>query len=100
MTLAQRLLVATALLALAALTSFGYGVREAGRSTEERRFQAEFQAALEPLGRELRRELRDLPLLIGPICAHDPLVDSALVGLTGGDLEARRLSLSLRVPEL
>lgn len=100
MTLAQRLLLATALLTIAATTTVGYGVREAWRRTEERRFQAEFRAALEPLGRELERQLRDLPLLLGPLCAHDPLVDSALIGVKASDLESRRLSLSLRVPEL
>jgi two-component system, NtrC family, nitrogen regulation sensor histidine kinase NtrY len=99
-TLAQRLLVATALLALASTLSFGYGVREAWRRTEEQRFQAEFRAALDPLARELRREIEHLPALLEPICKHDPLVDGALVGLRAGDLESRRLSLSLRVPEL
>lgn len=100
MTLAQRLLLATALLTIAATTTVGYGVREAWRRTEERRFQAEFRAALTPLGRELERQLRDLPLLLAPLCAHDPLVDSALIGVKASDLESRRLSLSLRVPEL
>jgi len=100
MTLAQRLLVATALLAMASTLSFGYGVREAWRRTEEQRFQAEFRAALDPLARELRREIEHLPALLEPICKHDSLVDGALVGLRAGDLESRRLSLSLRVPEL
>jgi len=52
-TLAQRLLLATAILTIAATATVGYGVREAWRTTEERRFQAEFRAALEPLRREL-----------------------------------------------
>ena len=100
MTLAQRLLFATALLAFAATLSFGYGVREAWRRAEERRFNAEFEAAMEPLREALESQLRDLPLLLDSTCAHDSLVDGALVGLVGGDLQNRRLSLSLRVPEL
>ena len=100
MTLAQRLLFATALLAFAATLSFGYGVREAWRRAEERRFHAEFEAAMEPLREALESQLRDLPLLLDSTCAHDSLVDGALVGLVGGDLQNRRLSLSLRVPEL
>lgn len=100
MTLAQRLLLATALLAAAATASFGYGVREAWRRTEERRFQAQFREALEQVRAELTHELRRLPLALEPLCAHDPIVDSALVGLSAGDLESRRLSISLRVPAL
>jgi two-component system, NtrC family, nitrogen regulation sensor histidine kinase NtrY len=37
---------------------------------------------------------------VGPLCQDDPLIDSALVGLVGGDLAARRLAISLRVPKL
>ncbi len=99
-TLAQRLLLATGTLTVAATTGLGYGVREAFRRTEERRFQAEFVAAREQVGAALEREFHALPALLGPHCAHDPLVDDALVGLTAGDLETRRLSLSLRLPEL
>lgn len=100
MTLGQRLLLATAFLTIAATTTVGYGVRRAWQKSEERRFREEFQAALKPLHGELVRQLRELPELLRPLCAHDPLVDGALVGLEAGDLEARRLSLSLRVPEL
>jgi signal transduction histidine kinase len=74
-------------------------VREAWRRAEEQRFQAEFRAALEPLGTTLKRELQRLPLLVGPHC-DDELVDSAVVGLSAGDLSERRLSFSLRVPKL
>ncbi|HWA75683.1 MAG TPA: ATP-binding protein [Polyangiaceae bacterium] len=98
-TLTQRLLLATGLLSVAAAATVGYGVREAWRRAEEQRFQAEFRAALEPLGVELKRELQRLPLAVGPHC-DDELVDSALVGLSAGDLSERRLSLSLRVPKL
>jgi two-component system nitrogen regulation sensor histidine kinase NtrY len=98
-TLTQRLLLATGLLSVAAAATVGYGVREAWRRAEEQRFQAEFRAALEPLGAELKRELQRLPLLVGPHC-DDELVDSAVVGLSAGDLSERRLSFSLRVPKL
>lgn len=100
MTLAQRLLLATAILTIAATATVGYGVREAWRTTEERRFQAEFRAALEPLRRELVKQFHDLPSLVAPFCAHGPLADSALVGLAADDLEGRRLALSLQVRDL
>lgn len=98
-TLTQRLLLATGLLSVAAAATVGYGVREAWQRAEEQRFQAEFRGALEPLGVELSRELQRLPQLLGPHCDAE-LVDSAVVGLSAGDLSERRLSLSLRVPKL
>ncbi len=100
MTLAQRLLLAIGALSLATIFALGFGVREAWRKSEEQRFRDQFAQALEPLGRELSDELEGLPLLTEPLCRHDPLVDSALVGLQAGDLEQRRLAISVRVPEL
>jgi two-component system nitrogen regulation sensor histidine kinase NtrY len=99
-TLTQRLLLATGLLAIAAAATVGYSVRDAWRRAEEQRFQNEFRAALEPLASELSRELERLPELLAPHCSHDPLVDEAVVGLAAGDLPSRRLAISLRVPEL
>lgn len=100
MTLAQRLLLAIGALSLATIIALGFGVREAWHRSEEQRFRDQFAQALEPLGRELADELEGLPLLSEPLCRHDPLVDSALVGLEAGDLEQRRLAISVRVPEL
>ncbi len=100
MTLAQRLLLAIGTLSLATIIALGFGVREAWHRSEEQRFRDQFAQALEPLGRELADELEGLPLLSEPLCRHDPLVDSALAGLEAGDLEQRRLAISVRVPEL
>lgn len=100
MTLAQRLLVAIGILTIATTAALGFGVREAWRHTEEQRFREQFGLVKQRLQKELRAQMVDLPALIDPVCDHDPLVDSALVGLKRGDLDARRLSLSLRVPEL
>ncbi len=100
MTLAQRLLVAIGILTIATTAALGFGVREAWRRTEEQRFREQFEQVKQRLQKELRAQMVDLPALIDPVCDHDPLVDSALVGLKRGDLDARRLSLSLRVPEL
>lgn len=99
-TLAQRLLVAIGILTVATTAALGFAVREAWRHTEEQRFKEQFTQAFQRLQHELRDQVRDLPALIDPVCEHDPMVDSALVGLKRGDLDARRLSLSLRVPEL
>jgi signal transduction histidine kinase len=98
--LAQRLLLAVGALSLATIFALGFGVREAWRRSEAQRFREQFAQALEPLGRELSDELEGLPLLIEPLCRHDPLVDSALVGLEAGDLDQRRLAISVRAPEL
>ena len=100
MTLALRLLLAIGALSLATIVALGFGVREAWHRSEEQRFRDQFAQALEPLGRELADELEGLPLLTEPLCRHDPLVDSALVGLEAGDLDQRRLAISVRVPEL
>ena len=100
MTLALRLLLAIGALSLATIVALGFGVREAWHRSEERRFHDQFAQVMEPLGGVLADELEGLPLLTEPLCRHDPLVDSALVGLEAGDLDQRRLAISVRVPEL
>ncbi len=100
MTLAQRLLVAIAVLAIATTGALGFGVREAGRRTEEQRFRAQRDAALSRLERAVGEQARNLTVLGEPLCSHEPMMDSALVGLISGHLDERRLSLSLRVPDL
>ncbi len=100
MTLAQRLLLAIGALSLATIVALGFGVRQAWHRSEEQRFREQFAEAMAPLGRELAGELESLPLLTEPLCRHDPLIDSALVGLEVGDLDQRRLAISVRVPEL
>lgn len=100
MTLAQRLLLAIGALSVVTIAALGFGVRQAWHRSEQQRFRDQFAQALEPLGRELADELEGLPLLTEPLCRHDPLVDSALLGLETGDLDQRRLALSVRVPEL
>jgi signal transduction histidine kinase len=99
-TLAARLLLAIAAVTLTTAALAGIAVREAWRRAEEERFAAEFQAGTSLLARELKAELGALGPLVGPLCEHDPMVDSALVGLRSGDLETRRLSIELRAPEL
>lgn len=100
MTLAQRLLAATAVLTVATALVLGFGVREAWRRTEESRFLSEFHRAVADLQTDLQREVKELPRVLEPLCAHEPLVDSALVGRKSGDLPERRLSIGLRVPEM
>jgi two-component system, NtrC family, nitrogen regulation sensor histidine kinase NtrY len=99
-TLAARLLLAIAAVTLTTAALAGFAVREAWRGAEEERFAAEFQAGASLLARELQAELGSLGPLVGPLCEHDPMVDTALVGMRGGDLETRRLSIELRAPEL
>jgi two-component system, NtrC family, nitrogen regulation sensor histidine kinase NtrY len=98
--LAERLGLAIFALTVGVLLALGLGVREAWRVAEERSFEAAFSQALVPLGDQLANEITRLPELVQPLCQDDPLLDSALVGLVGGDLAARRLPISLRVPKL
>lgn len=99
-TLAQRVLVAIALLTLATTFAFGFSVREAWRQAEEDRFGAQFLTAFAQVQAELRRERDRLPLEVAPHCEHNPLLDSALVGIKSGDLSERALGFSLHVPQL
>jgi signal transduction histidine kinase len=99
-TLAQRLLLAIAAVTIATAALAGFAVREAWRGTEEARFEQEFTEAKRLLARELAAEPARMAALLEPVCEHDPIVDSALVGLRAGDLDARRLPIGLRVPEL
>jgi signal transduction histidine kinase len=99
-TLAQRLLVATLLLTIVTTAVLGIGVREAWHSAEDTGFRERGALAFRRLEKQLTTEVRDLPELVEPLCKHDPMVDLALVGLRSRDLDSRRLSLSLRVPEL
>jgi signal transduction histidine kinase len=87
-------------LTVGVLLALGLGVRSAWRVAEERSFEAAFSQALVPLRDQLASEISELPELVAPLCADDPLVDSALVGLVSDDLSARRLPISLRVPKL
>ena len=100
MTLAQRLLLAIAAVTITTAVLAGFAVREAWRQAEEASFEREFGAAKALLAGELAATPEQMKALVEPVCEHDPIVDSALVGLRAGDLDARRLSISLRVPEL
>lgn len=100
MTLAQRLLLAIAAVTIVTAALAGLAVREAWRNAEEARFEQEFSDAERLLARELGAEPAVMAALIQPVCEHDAIVDSALVGLRAGDLGDRRLPISLRVPEL
>jgi two-component system, NtrC family, nitrogen regulation sensor histidine kinase NtrY len=99
-TLAQRLLLAIAAVTVATAGFAGFSVREAWRNAEEARFEQEFSDAKRLLARELEAEPAAMAGLLEPVCQHDPIVDSALVGLRAGDLGDRQLPISVRVPEL
>lgn len=102
MTLALRLLLAIGVVTVATAVVVGFGVREAWREREEQRFVREFRAAVDSLDDRLAEEREDLLTLVDDVCQHEPFVDDALVGLRGGEtaLAERRLSISLRVPEV
>ncbi|HET9957862.1 MAG TPA: ATP-binding protein [Polyangiaceae bacterium] len=98
LTLGQRLLLATGLLSVAATTTLGYGLRTAFRRTEEELFANEFSTLLKPLSQQLEGELSGLGGELRRHC-QDPLLDQALLGLSAGDLDSRRVSIVVRVPE-
>ena len=100
MTLAQRLLLAIATVTIVTAALAGLAVRGAWRKAEEARFDREFADAKALLARELGATPASLARLLEPVCEHDAIVDSALVGMRAGDLEERRLPISLRLPEL
>lgn len=79
----------------------GFALREAWRRTEEERFRSQLEAASARAGADVEAAIRELPALVSPLCAHDPVLDSALVDLRSGSLSpGQRLALSLRVPEI
>ncbi|HSC86640.1 MAG TPA: ATP-binding protein [Polyangiaceae bacterium] len=100
MTLRLRLLLATFVLCATALCVMGGGLRGAWRRTEEARFEREFAAATDQLESDLVVRSERTRALLESLCLHDPLVDSALIGLVSGDLAPRVHTLRLRVPEL
>ncbi len=101
MTLAQRLMLAIAVLTLAVTATLGFGVREAWRSAEEQRFRGQFTEAVARLNEQLSDEIARLPEQVEPICRHDPTLDSTLLDLSTGRLDAgRKLAASVRVPDL
>lgn len=75
-------------------------MREAWRQTEEDRFRAQFIEAFTEVQAELRAERDRLPAQLVPHCEHNPMLDSALVGMRSGDLSERALGFSLNVPQL
>ncbi|MEZ4371388.1 MAG: ATP-binding protein [Polyangiaceae bacterium] len=101
MTLAQRLMLAIAVLTIAVTAAVGLGVREAWRSTEEERFREQFKEAVSRLNEQLSTDITSLPEMVEPICRHDPTLDSTLIDLSTGRLDSgRRLAASLRVPDM
>lgn len=100
MTLRARLLLSALLLSLATTGVLALVVRASWQSAEAERFQAEFESAVTALEGQLERTGPELKQKLEPLCAHDPIVDSALIGLQGGTLGQRLLSLRARVPDL
>lgn len=100
MTLRGRLLLSALLLSLATTAVLALVVRASWQRAESERFQAEFEGAIRTLDQQLEQAGPELSRKLKPLCDHDPIVDSALIGLEGGTLGQRLLSLRARVPEL
>lgn len=100
MTLAGKLILSTTLLTLLTTALLGLGVRQAWRNSEERRFVEQFQTATRELQAELHSQTEELHLALKARCVAEPSVESGLIGLKAGDLEDRRLGLSVQVAAL
>jgi signal transduction histidine kinase len=99
-TLAQRLLLAIAAVTIATTAIAGFLFRKAWRETEERRFREDYREVVARLAPQLTDGVRDLETLVGFLCESDTTVDGALVALSNGTIEERRLQLRLLVPKL
>jgi len=99
-TLRTRLLLSSVLLSLVVTISVALLVRNAWHQAEETRFAVDFKTKTADLEQLLGQEGDRLSNMLAPICKHDPIVDSALVGLSSDSLDTRLLSLRARVPEL
>lgn len=99
-TLRIRLLLSALVLTLATTLALGLIVRASWQEAESERFDAELEEALARLNAKLENAQTSLARTLEPLCEHDPIIDSALLGLRGGSMASRLLSLRARVPEL
>jgi signal transduction histidine kinase len=100
MTLALRLLLAFGLLTFASTAVVGYRVREDRREREERRFEEQLDSATSGAWKLVGREAARMRGVLDPVCEHDAFVDSTLVQLVSGGIDAgRRLANTQLVRE-
>src|SRR5690606_4020236 len=99
-TLRARLLLSALVLSLATTLALGLIVRASWHTAESERFDAELEEALARLNVNLQNAGDSLARTLEPLCEHDPIIDSALLGLRGGSMAPRLLSLRARVPDL
>lgn len=99
MTLKSRLLLASTILGLSTTLVMAWVIQGAWQSAERAKFEQEFRAGAGELSSQLDRKARELEGRLKSLCQHDPLVDSALVGLQTDSLDQRLLPLKLRLPE-
>lgn len=100
MTLRTRLLLSVLVLSLATTFVLALLVRSAWHRAEADRFSREFKQATDELTFELSGAAKSIASQLRPLCEHDPIVDSALVGKFSGTLGSRLLSLRARIPDL
>lgn len=81
MTLAARLIVAFAVVAVIATALVGISLREASRDLIERDFNDRIEAAASGVQKELSWEASSLRDLLAPMCEHDTFVDKAHLDL-------------------
>lgn len=99
MSLRTRLFLSILVLVASTIVLLGSALRFLLVRAEEERFLTAFAKAETEVLAALVRESTSMTEVLAPLCAHDPVVDSALVGVTGGDLERRILSIRFRIEE-
>ncbi len=97
MTLAARLIVAFAIVALLATALVGLSLREASRDILERDFEDRIDAAASGVQKELSWEALSLRELLAPMCEHDTFVDKAHLDLDRARGDASGLDAGSRI---
>lgn len=97
MTLAARLIVAFAVVAVIATALVGISLREASRDIIERDFNDRIEAAASGVQKELSWEASSLRDLLAPMCEHDTFVDKAHLDLDRAHGDASRLEAGSRI---
>lgn len=98
MKLAPQLVLAFGFVATVSTIGLGWSVREARRSEETARFDAEVKQACDRIIDEVKRQEDSDRKLVSGACRSGELADRTLLALEAGEIESRRLAIASLVP--
>ncbi|MEO8796609.1 MAG: ATP-binding protein [Polyangiaceae bacterium] len=98
MKLAPQLVLAFGFVAAVSTIGLGWSVREARRSEETARFDAEVKQACDRIIDEVKRQEDSDRKLVSGACRSGELADRTLLALEAGEIESRRLAIASLVP--